>query len=73
MNKALLKELMDLTPAERLQLVEELWDSIEPQDLPPLTDRQIEEIEQDWADHKRDPSSAVPWEEVRRWLRSRLR
>jgi putative addiction module component (TIGR02574 family) len=71
MNKALLKELMDLPPAERLQLVEELWDSIEPQDLPPLTDEQIKEIEQDWADHKRDPSSAVPWEEVRSWLRSR--
>jgi putative addiction module component (TIGR02574 family) len=73
MNKALLKELMDLPPAERLQLVEELWDSIQPQDLPPLTDREVEEIEQDWADHKRDPSSAVPWEEVRSWLRSRLR
>ncbi|MEA2944953.1 MAG: hypothetical protein QOI40_283 [Alphaproteobacteria bacterium] len=73
MNKALLKELMDLPPAERLQLVEELWDSIEPQDLPPLTDEQIKEIEQDWADHKRDPSSAVPWEEVRSWLRSRLK
>ena len=73
MNKALLKELMDLPPAERLQLVEELWNSIQPQDLPPLTDREVEEIEQDWADHKRDPSSAVPWEEVRSWLRSRLR
>ena len=73
MNKALLKELMDLPPAERLQLVEELWDSIQPQDLPPLTDREVEEIEQDWADHKRDPSSAVPWEEVRSWLRSRLK
>ena len=73
MNKALLKELMDLPPAERLQLVEDLWDSIQPQDLPPLTDREVEEIEQDWADHKRDPSSAVPWEEVRSWLRSRLR
>ena len=73
MNKALLKELMDLPPAERLQLVEDLWDSIQPQDLPPLTDREVEEIEQDWADHKRDPSSAVPWEEVRSWLRSRLK
>ena len=73
MNKALLKELLDLPPVERLQLVEELWDSIEPQDLPPLTEKQIEEIEQDWADHKRDPSSAMPWEEVRGWLRSRLK
>jgi putative addiction module component (TIGR02574 family) len=73
MNKALLKELMDLPPAERLQLAEELWDSIEPQDLPPLTDEQFKEIERDWADHKRDPSSAVPWEEVRSWLRSRLK
>ena len=40
MNKALLAELMELSPAERLELVEELWDSIPPEDLPPLTEEQ---------------------------------
>jgi len=29
MNKALLKELLELTPEERIELAEELWDSIE--------------------------------------------
>jgi len=37
MNKALLKELMELTPEERIQLGEDLWDSIEPQYMTQLT------------------------------------
>ena len=28
MNKALLKEALELTPAERIELVGEIWDSI---------------------------------------------
>ena len=39
MNKATLrKELMELTPAEQLEFMEELWDSLEPENLPELTD-----------------------------------
>jgi len=38
MNKALLKELMELTPEERIQLAEDLWDSISAEEVPPLTD-----------------------------------
>ncbi len=44
MNRALLVELMKLTPAERIQLAEDLWDSISPEEMPPLSDEQISEI-----------------------------
>jgi len=72
MNKATLtKELMALTPAERIELAMALWDSIEPQDLPPLTDEQISEAEHEWTEHQRDPTSAVSLEEMRNWLKSR--
>ena len=64
---------MELTPAERLDLAMDLWESIEPKDLPPLTDEQIAEVEQEWAAHQKDPTSAVPWEEARNWLQSRLK
>lgn len=73
MNKALLKELLELTPEERIELAEELWDSIEPQDMPPLTADQKEEIERRLAEHRRDPGTAITWEEVKARLQSRFK
>jgi putative addiction module component (TIGR02574 family) len=72
MNKALLAELMDLTPAERIQLAEDRWDSIAPENMPPLTTEQEQEIDRRLAEHDRDPSRASSWEEVkaRLWARA---
>jgi len=36
MNKALLAELMPIAPAERIELVHDLWDSITPGECPSL-------------------------------------
>ena len=71
MNKALLKELMELSPEERIQLAEDLWDSITPEEMPPLTDEQKREIDRRLAEHKKNPERASPWEEVkaRLWAR----
>jgi putative addiction module component (TIGR02574 family) len=66
-------ELMELTPEERIDLVEDLWDSIEPGDMPPLTADQKEEIERRLAEHRRDPSTAITWEEVKARLQSRFK
>ena len=51
---------------ERLQLVEDIWDSIA-QDAKalPLTPEQRAELHRRWAEHERDPASAIPWEQVR--------
>ncbi len=68
MNRALLKELMELSPEERIQLAEDLWDSIAQDELPPLTDAQKKEIDRRIEEHERDPSTALPWDEVRKWL-----
>jgi putative addiction module component (TIGR02574 family) len=72
MRRELIAELMQLTPAERLELIGDLWDSLEPDDLPPLTKGQIKEMERRLAEHRADPDSAIPWEEVRAELRSRF-
>jgi putative addiction module component (TIGR02574 family) len=71
MNKALREELMRLSPAERIELAMDLWDSIEPQDMPPPTAEVIEECERRLAEHRADPTSALPWEDVKAWLWSR--
>jgi len=73
MNKAVWDELMKLSPAERIQLAQELWDSITPEEMPPLTPEQIEEMERRLAEHEKDPGSAVPWEEVRARLWARYK
>ena len=72
MNKALLAELMELNAAERIQLAEDLWDSIAPEDLPPLTAEQQQEIDRRLAEHAHDPSRASSWEEVRARLWARF-
>ena len=65
-----LDDLFKLSPAERIQLAEDLWDSVaaDPDSMPPLSDEQKAELERRLAEHARDPSSAVEWEEVRKRL-----
>lgn len=74
MNK-LFAELLALSPAERIQLAEDLWDSVaaQPENLPPLSEEECAEIERRLSDHARDPSTAVRWEELRESLWSRFR
>lgn len=72
MNKqVLLQELLKLAPADRIEMAEVLWESVEPQDHPPLSPEQIEEAERRLDEHEKDPTSAIPWEDVRVWLWSR--
>lgn len=66
-------ELMKLTPAERIQLAQDLWDSIAEQELPPLSDEEKEELDRRYAEHLRDPDSALKWEDVKARLLDRLR
>jgi putative addiction module component (TIGR02574 family) len=72
MNKPLLQELLKLSPAERIELAQELWDSIAPNEMPPLTDAQKQEIDRRIAEHERDPSRASSWDEVQARLQARF-
>jgi len=72
MNKEWMDQLLKLSSAEKIDLIGELWDSIPPAELPPLTEAQIEELDQRMAEHEADPSSAIPAEEVLARLRARF-
>jgi putative addiction module component (TIGR02574 family) len=65
MNKQILKQLLDLTPEERIDLAQDLWDSIGERDIPPLSDDELAELERRWALHKQNPSRAASWDEAR--------
>jgi putative addiction module component (TIGR02574 family) len=61
-----------LSISERIRLVQEIWDSIaEHPEALELTDAQRAELDRRLAQHRKDPESAIPWEEVRRDLMSR--
>jgi putative addiction module component (TIGR02574 family) len=56
---------------EKLKLVEELWDSIAEDDLPPLTEAQIAELDRRWALLQANPESGLTWEQVEEHIRAR--
>jgi len=63
---ALRDEILKLSVVERLQLVEEIWDSLteEASDMP-LSDELKRELDRRLALHRANPESAIPWEQVR--------
>jgi putative addiction module component (TIGR02574 family) len=74
MTKPQLDDLLKLPVSERIDLAMALWDSIAEADLQdqlPLTEAQKAELERRLAEHDRDPSRAIPWEEVQRRLRDK--
>ena len=66
-----LDELLRLPPAERLEAIGELWDSLESlAELFPLTDEERAELDRRIADDEADPRPGVTWAELRRQLES---
>jgi putative addiction module component (TIGR02574 family) len=59
-------QLLELPPAERLQLVEAIWDSlVQVPDAVPIDDDLREELDRRLAAYRADPTTARPWPEVR--------
>lgn len=61
-----------LSVAERILLVEEIWDSIaEEPEQPPLTEAQKQDLARRLAAYKASPKAGSSWEEVKARLRER--
>jgi len=69
-----LSELFKLSAAERVQLAQDLWDSVvaEPAQAPSLSQAQMDEIDRRLADHALNPSKVETWDDVRTRLWSRI-
>lgn len=59
-------ELLQLPLDERLQLLEDLWDSIatHPEALP-LSEAQRRELDRRWDLNEQDPDRGIPWEQAK--------
>lgn len=70
MTADLREQIMRLSVAERIQLMDEIWDSLadDPEAFP-LTDEQKAELDRRLADRERNPHQAYSWEEVVEYAR----
>lgn len=67
-----MNSIFDLTPSEKLQLVEDLWDDLAAvPEAVPVYDWQKEELARRKANLQNNPASGLSWEEVKRRIRSR--
>ncbi len=67
-----IESVFDLTPPEKLQLVEDLWDDLAktPENIP-LLDWQKEELDKRIAEVEENPDSLLTWKEVKASIRSK--
>jgi len=64
--------IFDLSPSEKLQLVEDLWDDLaSTPETVPVHEWQKEELARRKANLAKNPASGLSWEEVKRIVRSR--
>lgn len=65
-------DILSLSIPERIQLVEDIWDSIaEVPEAVPLTEEQKEELNIRLEAYHRNPSQGSPWELVRQRISNR--
>jgi putative addiction module component (TIGR02574 family) len=64
--------VFDLSPAEKLQLVEDLWDDLaSTSEKVPVHEWQKEELARRKQNLQDNPSSGLTWEEIKRRVRAR--
>lgn len=62
-------DISQLSVAERIQLAEDLWDSISAQQKEfPLTEKQKQELDRRLENYHKNPASGSSWEEVKKRL-----
>ena len=67
MNKVSLADVLELSVSERIQLVEDIWDSLaaSPQSIL-LTEAQRAELDRRLEAYHRNPQEGTPWETVKK-------
>ena len=62
-----LQEILELSEAERILIMEKIWDSIDRKNIE-LPGKQIEELDRRLARYERGETTFVSWEEIKREL-----
>jgi len=66
-------DFSELSVPERIQLVEDLWDSVAAESpFLPLTPEEIAELERRLDEMERNPDAGIPWEQVKADIETHL-
>jgi len=72
MSKISLADVLELSVAERIQLAEDIWDTIpKASEAPKLTDAQRAELDRRLEAHRKNPEAGLSWEDVKARILSR--
>ena len=63
-DESLIAKVVSLSPAERLELIGAVWDSLSPDDLP-VTDAERALLDSRIADMECNPDDQSPWPDVK--------
>lgn len=63
--ETLLADASHLPVADRIQLIEALWDSLPADSLPPLSNEWLEELQRRSAEYDSGSAQTTPWEQIR--------
>ena len=72
MNADLLAKALELSPSDRLQLIEALWDTLSEEEIP-VTGEERALLDERLADLEKNPGAQSPWPEVKARLEQRRR
>ncbi len=65
-------DITRLTPRERLDLLEELWDSLDPNEAAPISPELAQELDRRASEAAADPDGGRDWDQVKADLKRRL-
>ena len=63
--ETLLADAKRLPVADRVQLINAIWDTLPPDSLPPLSDEWVAEIQRRSAEYDAGTAETVSWEQVK--------
>jgi putative addiction module component (TIGR02574 family) len=63
--ETLLADAARLPVADRIQLIDAIWDTLPADSLPPLSDEWVAEIRQRSAEYDSGAVETVPWEQIK--------
>ena len=66
MSKFSIADLLELSVAERIRLVQDIWDSVVaiPQDIE-ISEAQRDELEKRLADYRKSPEEGILWDQLK--------
>lgn len=69
MSSVPLDKILDLPPAERVEIAQKIWESVhEHPEAVRLTAAQKDELERRWLDFEQNPDEGEPWDDVKKSL-----